>query len=199
MITLALFITGLLSLLFLEPSTTAFYYKNPDSIMWFVRIFTHMVSHANWGHLLGNYLYGLPYMLYAEYRLKDSRKFLKLFFYSGLAAVFGQRMFDIWSVFPAQAVIGSSGAVFGIIAFALTIAKENKSIRIISLTTLAFHIYNQSKLTWYSMKGLTFGVAFAAHLSGILAGIAMAFILRHHLRRQSQKPKGRQRRNRSRK
>lgn len=193
MITLTLFITGLLSLLLFEPSTTAFYYKSPDSVMWFVRIFTHMVSHANWSHLLGNYLYGLPYMLYAEYRLKDSRKFLKLFFYSGLAAVFGQRIFDMWSIFPAQAVIGSSGAVFGIIAFALTIAKENKYIRIISLTTLAFHIYTQSKLTWYSMKGLTYGVAFAAHLSGILAGIVLAFILRHHLARRPRRGSSRSR------
>ena len=165
--------------------------------MWFVRLVSHMVSHANWPHLLGNFIYGLPYMLYAEYRLKDHRKFLKLFFYTGLAALVGQRLIDIWSVFPAQAVIGSSGAVFGIVAFALAIANENKWVRILSFSTLAFHIYNQGMLTWLSLKGLTWGVAFGAHLCGILAGILFAFTLRHHLRRHPHK--GHQRRSRSRK
>ena len=150
MITLALFLTGVLSLIFFDPSVTAFYYKKPDGIMWFIRIFTHMVSHGNLRHLLGNFLFGLPFMLYAEYRLQDHKKFLKLFFYCGLAAVLGQGIIDRFSVLPAMGVIGSSGAVFGIVAFALAIANENKWVRIMSLSTLAFHIYNQGMLTWYS-------------------------------------------------
>jgi membrane associated rhomboid family serine protease len=196
-ITLALFLTGVLSLIFFDPSVTAFYYKKPDGIMWFIRIFTHMVSHGNLRHLLGNFLFGLPFMLYAEYRLQDHKKFLKLFFYCGLAAVLGQGIIDRFSVLPAMGVIGSSGAVFGIVAFALAIANENKWVRIMSLSTLAFHIYNQGMLTWYSLQGLTWGVAFGAHLCGILTGIFCAFILRHHLRRH--RKTHRSRRNRSRK
>lgn len=184
MITLALFLTGVVSLLLFEPSVTAFYYTKPDGIMWFIRIVSHMVSHGNFRHLMGNFMFGLPFMLYAEYRLQDSKKFLKLFFYTGLAALIGQRLFDLYSVFPANGVIGSSGAVFGVVAFSLAIANENKWIRLMSLSTLAFHIHNQAMLTWYSMKGLTWGVAFGAHLCGILAGVLCAFILRHHLARR---------------
>lgn len=184
MITLALFLTGVVSLLIFDPNFTAFYYTKPDGIMWFVRIFSHMVSHGNFRHLMGNYMFGLPFMLYAEYRLKDNVKFLKLFFYTGLAALVGQRIIDSWSMLPALGVIGSSGAVFGVVAFSLAIANENKWIRLMSLSTLAFHIHNQAMLTWYSLKGLTWGVAFGAHLCGILAGVFCAFILRHHLRRR---------------
>lgn len=184
MVTIALFLVGVVSLFLFHPNVTAFYYTKPDSIMWFIRIITHMVSHGNFRHLMGNFLFGLPFMLYAEYRLNDAKKFLKLFFYTGLAALVGQRLLDSFSIMPAIGVIGSSGAVFGIVAFALTIANETKWIRVVSLSALAFHIYNQGLLTWYSMQGLTFGVAFGAHLSGILAGIGCAFILRRHLARR---------------
>lgn len=196
MITLFLFSIGVLSLLAFDPEVTAFYYRHPDGIMWFVRIVTHMVSHGNVPHLLGNFLFGMPFMLYAEYRLKDHKKFLKLFFYSGLSALLGQRLIDCFSMFPATAVIGSSGAIFGIVAFALTIANENKWIKILSTSALIFHIYNQGMSTWYSLRGLTFGVAFGAHLCGILAGIACAILLRRHLRHPS---KGRLNRGRSQK
>lgn len=194
MVTLILFLVGVASLLCFSPETTAFYYTKPDGLMWFVRIVSHMVSHANLRHLLGNFMFGLPFMLYAEYRLKDSKKFLKLFFYTGLAALLGQRIMDMFSVFPATAVIGSSGAVFGVVAFALAIANENKWIRLMSLSTLAFHIYNQGMLTWYSLQGLTWGVAFAAHLFGILAGVLCAIILRRHLARRPRRGSKRSRR-----
>ena len=186
MITLALFLTGVVSLLLFDPSITAFYYTKPDGIMWFVRLISHMVSHGNFKHLMGNFMFGLPFMLYAEHRLQDSRKFLKLFFYTGLVALAGQRLFDLLALYPTTAVIGSSGAVFGVVAFSLAIANDNKWIRLMSLSTLAFHIYNQGMLTYYSIQGWTFGIAFGAHLSGILAGIAAAIILRHHLRRRRQ-------------
>lgn len=184
MVTFALFLVGVISLILFDPSVTAFYYTKPDSIMWFVRLLTHMVSHGNFRHLMGNFMFGLPFMLYAEYRLNDAKKFLKLFFYTGLAALVGQRLLDSFSVMPAKGVIGSSGAVFGIVAFALTIANETKWIRVISLATLAFHVYTQALLTWYSVTGLVWGIAFGAHLSGILAGISCAIILRRHLARR---------------
>lgn len=199
MITLGLFLVGVFSLVFFDPEVTAFYYTKPDGIMWFVRIISHMVSHGNFRHLMGNYLFGLPFMLYAEYRLKDNVKFLKLFFYTGLAALVGQRLFDLFSVLPASAVIGSSGAVFGVVAFSLAIANENKWVRLMSLSALAFHIYNQGLLTYYSIRGWTFGVAFGAHLCGILTGVGAAIILRHHLRRPHKRRPGRRGPSRSRK
>lgn len=197
MATLILFLIGVVSLFLFDPNLTAFYYNNPINLAWFLRIITSMVSHGNAFHLLGNFAFGLPFMLYAEHRLKSHRAFFKLFFYTGLAALLGQRLFDMLGETPAPAVIGSSGAIFGIIAFALTIANESKPIRFLSIVMLLFHLANQLMWTLFSIKGLAFGVAFGAHLSGMIAGIAIAIILRRRLRRHP--PKGRQRQSRSQK
>lgn len=180
MITLILFLTGVVSLLCFSPDLTAFYYYNPVNLQWFVRIISHMVSHGNWYHLLGNFLFGLPFMLYVEHRLNDHKKFLKLFFFTGLMALLGQGIAERFMPIQVGGVIGSSGAIFGIVAFALAIANETKWVRLLAWGTLVFHVYNQGMLTWLSIKGLTFGVAFAAHFVGILTGVAMAInFLRH--------------------
>jgi membrane associated rhomboid family serine protease len=136
-----------------------------------------MVSHGNWKHLMGNFIYGFPYMLYLEYRMNDWKKFLKAFFFCGWVALLGQFLISKFSVLPTMGVIGSSGAIFGLVAFALCIAKESKIIRWLSLSLLAFHIYTQGYSTWMSMKGYSFGIAFGAHLFGIFAGMYCAWKL----------------------
>jgi membrane associated rhomboid family serine protease len=156
-----------------------------------------MVSHGNSWHLIGNFVFGLPFMIYAEHLLQSHRKFLKLFFYTGLAALLGQRIAEMYSPVQVGAVIGSSGAIFGVIGFALASIQGSKIVRLMSYGTLVFHIFNQGMLTWYSIKGLTFGVAFGAHLAGLLAGVAIALILRRRSRRRQSK--GPQHRSRSRK
>ncbi|NBU33834.1 rhomboid family intramembrane serine protease [bacterium] len=194
MITALLFVVGFLSLFFIDPEITAFYYNRPVNFAWLVRIITHMVSHANLPHLLGNFVFGLPFMLYSEYKLKSHVKFLKLFFYTGLAALLGQGIAEQFMPLQVGGVIGSSGAIFGILGFALASADETKWVRLLALATLGFHIFNQGLLTWYSIKGLTFGIAFAAHLAGMLAGVAIALILRRRNRRRPGPSRSRKRR-----
>lgn len=178
MITAILFLVGLFSLFLFNPDITAFYYYNPINIKWFLRLVTHMVSHGNAFHLLGNFSFGLPFMLYAEHKLQSNRKFLKLFFYTGLVALLSQGLAEHFMPIKIGAVIGSSGAIFGVIGFALASANENKWVRLLSLGTLVFHIFNQGILTLWSIKGFTTGIAFAAHLGGLLAGVAISIILR---------------------
>lgn len=198
MVSLILFLVGAVSLLWFSPETTAFYYNNPVNLTWFARLITHMVSHGNLWHLLGNFVFGLPFMLYAEYKLQSTRKFLKLFFYTGLVALAGQGIAEKFMPLQIGAVIGSSGAIFGVVGYTLASINESWAARLMAWGALAFHIFNQGMLTYYSIKGLVFGVAFAAHLAGMLAGIAIAIILRRRHRRPCL-PKGRQRRSRSRK
>ena len=198
MVTAILFLIGLVSLFLFSPETTAFYYYNPVDLAWFARLITHMVSHGNTFHLLGNFAFGLPFMLYAEYRLKSTKKFLKLFFYTGLAALLGQGIAEMFSPIKVGAVIGSSGAIFGILGYTLASINESRVARLLAWGALAFHIFNQAMYTLFSLKGLVFGVAFAAHLTGMLAGIALAIIL-HRRSRRHLPTKGRRRRSRSRK
>lgn len=198
MVTAILFLVGLVSLILFSPETTAFYYYNPVNLTWFARLISHMVSHGNAFHLLGNFAFGLPFMLYAEYKLQSPRKFLKLFAYTGLVALLGQGIAEMFSPIKVGAVIGSSGAIFGIVGFALASINESLIARVLALGALAFHIFTQGLYTLFSLKGLMFGVAFAAHLAGMLAGVAIAFIL-HRRSRRLRRPKDRQRRSRSRK
>jgi membrane associated rhomboid family serine protease len=181
MISLILLLVGIVSLGLFEPGTTAFYYYEPVSFKWFLQIFTHMVSHGDVYHLAGNFLFGFPFMLYAEYRLKNWKTFLRLFFYCGLTALAGQRVVEMFSPIQSMGVIGSSGAIFGIAAFALSIANETKPLRLFSLAALAFYLVTQAEATYASIEGLTWGVAYGAHLAGMLAGIAGAFLTRRRL------------------
>ena len=199
MVTAVLFLVGVLSLISLSPDLTAFYYVNQVDWLWFARLFTHMVSHGDIWHLLGNFAFGLPFMIYAEHVLKSHKALLKLFFYTGLVALLGQRIAELYTPIQVGAVIGSSGAIFGIVGFALASITGPLIIRLMAYGTLVFHAFNQGMLTWYSIKGLTFGVAFGAHLAGLLAGVAIALIIRRRLRRRPCLPKGRPRRSRSQK
>jgi membrane associated rhomboid family serine protease len=200
MITLYLFLVGLLSLFFFSPELTAFYYTNQVDAVWFFRLITHMVSHGDIFHLLGNFTFGLPFMLYAEYILKSHKAFLKLFLYTGLVALLGQRIAELYSPVQVGAVIGSSGAIFGIMGFALVSFQGPKLLKLLAWGAVAFHAYNQGMLAWYSMKGMMFaGVAFAAHFAGLLAGVAIALILYRRHRRRPCLPTGRQRQSRFRK
>lgn len=182
MISLILLLIGVVSLGLFDPMTTAFHYYEPVSVKWFLQIFTHMVSHGDVYHLAGNFLFGFPFMLYAEYRINDTKNFLRLFFYCGLAALVGQRIVELFSVTKTLGVIGSSGAIFGIVAFALSIASETKPLRIFSLAALSFYLFTQAQATYLSIKGLSWGIAYGAHLAGMFAGIAFAIATRRRLR-----------------
>lgn len=182
MVSLILLLIGVASLGMFSPSSTAFHYYDPVSFKWFVRIFTHMVSHGDVYHLAGNFLFGFPFMLYAEYRIKNWKTFLKLFFYCGLAALAGQRLVEVFSPIKSVGVIGSSGAIFGIAAFALAIANETKPLRLFSLAALSFYLLTQGQATYLQLKGLAWGIAYGAHFAGMLAGIAIAWLIRRRLR-----------------
>lgn len=118
-----------------------------------------------------------------------------------MCALLGQRIAELYSPIQVGAVIGSSGAIFGIMGFALASLQGPKLVKVLAWGAISFHAYNQGMLAWYSVKGLIFpGVAFAAHFAGLIAGVAIAFILnRRHRHRRPCLPKGRQRQNRSRK
>jgi len=182
MISLILLLIGVVSLGLFDPMVTAFHYYEPVSLKWFLQIFTHMVSHGDVYHLAGNFLFGFPFMLYAEYRINNTKNFLRLFFYCGLAALVGQRIVELFSISKSLGVIGSSGAIFGIVAFALTIASETKPLRVFSLAALAFYLFTQSQLTYLTIKGGGYGIAYGAHLAGMLAGIVFAYAIRRRLR-----------------
>lgn len=178
MATIGLFLVGVLSLSLFDPTTTAYLYSEPLLRWKFVTLFTHMLSHGSWPHLIGNYLFGAPYMFYLEYRLKSTKKFIRLFFWLGFVAFFFQYVANEFSVFKSNGLIGSSGAIFGLVGAALMCYRGPRVIEIAAKAILIFHIVSQANATLESFVFPT-GVAFAAHLGGLLAGAWFSY---HHLR-----------------
>lgn len=179
MATLSLFLVSVLSLLLFEPIVTAYLYAEPFLVWRFVTLFTHMVSHSSWAHLLGNFVFGAPYMFYLEKRLNSSKKFIRLFFALGFAAWFSQWLFDKIALFKTMGLIGSSGAIFGLVGAALMCYRGPKIIEFAARSLLVFHIITQAQLAWFSLS-FPMGVAYAAHLGGLLAGAWFSY---RHLRR----------------
>jgi membrane associated rhomboid family serine protease len=176
-VTVGLFVIGFLSLVTLPPDVTAFYYEPQSTFSFIFHFFSHMLSHANLRHLVGNFIFGFPYMYYAEYRLKSTWKFLGLYVVCGGAALAGQYLASSWSILPTLGVIGSSGAVFGIVGYSLASMRESRWIRIGASSILAWHLYNQATLAWDVANGNSFGgVAFAAHFAGVSCGAALAYL-----------------------
>ena len=195
MATLTLFLIGVLSLICFDPIVTAYIYGDPSWVWTFVNLFTHMVSHANWEHLIGNYMFGAPFMLYLEYKLNDTKKFVRLFFALGFCAFALHTIFNSLSLFKAVGVIGSSGAIFGLIGAALTLYKGPKPLEWAAKMLLAFHILSQAKLALISLYW-PMGIAYSAHLGGLLGGIVFSLrhLRRHRPCRQTRPSRSRKRR-----
>ena len=175
MISIILFLIGLICVHFIPPSATAFYLSGFGLFATLFRLGAHMVTHGSLGHLLGNFMFGAPYLLYAEYQL-GWKRFLKLFFYSGLAAVFGMFLACLLNPNLAGGMIGSSGAIFGVCAYVLASLKGDKWIRGAALALLAFHFLTQLNSS-YEMIAYGFGfVAYPAHLGGIVYGATCAWV-----------------------
>lgn len=175
MVTLWLFIVGVISLKLFPPEVTAYIYNEPSLIWRFVSLFTHMVSHGSWGHLLGNFIFGAPYMLYLEARIKSAKKFTRLFFLFGFSAWLMQIAFDHFSLFESRGLIGSSGAIFGIVGATLMCYRGPWFLELAARGLLIFHVVTQAQAAWFALSW-PMGVASGAHLGGLLAGILFSHL-----------------------
>jgi len=184
MASIALFLVGVLSLLFFDPTVTAYIHGEPSYMWRFVTFFTHMVSHGSWGHLFGNYIFGAPFMLYLEYKLKSTKKFVRLFFALGACAFIFQAAFNYLSAFKSLGLIGSSGAIFGLVGAALSMYDGPKPVRLAARCLLAFYLFSQLQLAMISLI-FPMGIAYAAHFGGLVGGVLFTLHHRHHRRRLS--------------
>lgn len=180
MATIALFLVSVLSLLLFDPSVTAYLYNEPSWVWRFVSVFTHMVSHGSWDHLLGNFIFGAPFMLYLEHKLKCTKTFIRLFFGLGLCSFLLQLIADHFSAYHSMGLIGSSGAIFGLTGAALVLYDGPKPIQIAAKLLACFYIFKQTQMAFVSLF-FPLGVAYAAHLGGLIGGVLFTLHHRRHL------------------
>lgn len=162
----------LLTSLFLQvmftahPSLVYYFVFNPST--WMGRTFgliTHMVSHGNWAHLIGNFTFGLAPMIYLEHKL-GRKRFLEFYLICGFASCGLQYILG-----GPGALIGSSGAIFGVMAGACMFFGETMEE---SILALAFFLVLFIKQLALAPMGFLFGIAFYGHIGGGLAGLLLS-------------------------
>ncbi len=147
-------------------------------------LFTSMFMHAGWAHLLGNMLYLWIFGDNVEDRFGHV-KFLIFYLICGLAATFGQLIFNTGSTIPN---LGASGAIAGVLGAYIVLFPQGKinvmqgqrAIQVPALIVIGLWFVLQffsgiGSLSTTADKG---GVAYMAHIGGFLAGILLTFLFR---------------------
>jgi membrane associated rhomboid family serine protease len=160
----------------------------PDLVMVppLATVFTSMFLHGGWMHLIGNMLY---MCIFAD-NVEDSMGHLRFVLYylvCGVAPVLDQSLPDVSSEIP---MIGASGAISGVLGAYLLLFPRARVLVMIPLgfilkayylpaaAVLGFYFVLQVVMTAMAPAGGG-GVAFAAHLGGFVAGLALIPVFKH--------------------
>jgi membrane associated rhomboid family serine protease len=138
-------------------------------------IVSHMFTHASWDHLIGNFKFGLPFMIYLESRL-GSAKMQQYFVLCGITAA----LFEAILGPPFIVMVGSSGAIFGCAVGACVQFGEKKFDHAVGLLMVSLMLIPQLQ---YAAEGGG-SIAFYAHVGGAVGGM----LLSHHFHRAATKP-----------
>jgi membrane associated rhomboid family serine protease len=158
-------------------------------------VFTSMFLHGGVLHLGGNMLYLWVFGNNVEDALGHAR-FLVFYLATGVAAVFGQTLVGPTSAIP---MVGASGAVSGVLgAYLLLFPRATiltlvtfgffwRFVHLPALVVLGLWIGLQVLAGYLSLGaggGTEGGIAFFAHISGFLVGMATLFVLRPRVTRR---------------
>ncbi len=138
---------------------------------------TSIFLHANLTHLFFNMLALFFFGPILERRI-GSMRFLALFFGSGILAGLAQVI-----VFPASAVLGASGAIFGVLG-ALTVLMPDMVIYLyfVPIKMVYATILFAALDLFPMLAGTPDGIAHIAHLAGLAIGLAAGFWYRQKSR-----------------
>jgi len=152
---------------------------------------TSMFLHGGWMHLIGNMLYLWIFGDNVEDAMGHTR-FVVFYLASGLAAVAAQSFVNPESTVP---MIGASGAISGVLGAYLLLYPHARVLTLIPLGFFTRLIYLPAVLVlglWFVLQlvssALTAnkeggGVAFAAHVGGFVAGMALVPLLKRRTAR----------------
>ena len=142
---------------------------------------TSMFLHGGWLHLLGNMLYLWIFGDNIEDRLGRVR-FVLFYLLCGVVAALGQGIADPRSEVP---MIGASGAISGVLGAYIVLYPKAKvlvlvplvvfitTLRVPALVVLGLWFAGQLLSSLVGAPGSGGGVAFAAHVGGFVAGVAL--------------------------
>jgi len=135
-----------------------------------IGLLLHMFSHAGWAHLCGNMFRGLPCMLYLEARI-GSKRLLDSYVLCGVMAACVQALMP----FGGDGLIGASGAIFGLFGLCCGLWGRGATQALIAAIMLALALIPQ--MQYLNLGMLATGVAFGAHIGGMVTGLLIAIFL----------------------
>lgn len=159
------------------PGYTSFLALSAEGVMrqpW--SLVTYMFVHGSFSHLLFNMLF-MAFFAPTLERMIGSRKFLEIFFLSGLLAGAVQVL-----IFGG-AVVGASGGLFGVFA-ALAILAPQITVFVYFIPMRIMHaLLIFAAIDILGMAGPGTGIAHLAHLTGVLVGLYYGSSLKGSRRR----------------
>jgi membrane associated rhomboid family serine protease len=159
----------------------------PAEMQWVPRgvsVFTSMVLHTGWPHLLGNMLFLWIYGPNVEDAMGHGR-FLGFYLLCGIVALLAQSLPDPNSAYP---IVGASGAISGVLGAYLMLFPRANILTLVVLpfffTTLRISAMLLLPL-WFAIQLLSDfalhgggGVAIRAHIGGFLAGMLLVVLFK---------------------
>jgi len=156
-----------------------------------VTAFTSMFMHGGWMHLIGNMLFLWVFGDNVEEAMGHG-KFLAFYLLTGLAASAAHIMLNLDSTIPS---LGASGAISGILGGYLVMFPKQRvrvligravthmpALAVIGLWAAFQFISGFGQLAQTEQTG---GVAYAAHVGGFVAGLALVFVFRNRERERA--------------
>jgi membrane associated rhomboid family serine protease len=148
----------------------------PSPLPVYFNFLSSMFMHGGWAHLLGNMLFLWIFGDNIENRLGHIR-YIIFYLVCGIAAALGQIVLDSGSVIP---MLGASGAISGVLGGYILLFPHRRVKAIIfrfltevpAYVAIGIWIVYQLVLGYMTDPG-TGGVAYAAHIGGFLAGLAL--------------------------
>jgi membrane associated rhomboid family serine protease len=148
----------------------------PTPLPVYFNFFSSMFMHGGWAHLLGNMLFLWIFGDNIEDRLGHVR-YVLFYLVCGIAAALGQIVMDSGSVIP---MLGASGAISGVLGGYVLLFPHRRVKAFIfrfftevpAYVAIGLWIGYQLILGYMTDPG-TGGVAYAAHIGGFIAGLAL--------------------------
>lgn len=142
------------------------------------RFVTSMFLHANLTHIFFNGYALLMFGSMVERRM-NSRDFLLLYFGAGLLGGFLYYATYIIGMIPPIPALGASGAIYGLLGAAAVFFPD---VRILLLGFMPMSM-RRAAAAWFVMEfvgtfDISSGIASAAHLGGLIFGLAFAWYLK---------------------
>ena len=136
-----------------------------------LNLITHIFLHANGIHILFNMMFLFFFGPELERRI-GGKKFLEVFFLSGIIAGIGYSLWSLFILNSAIPAVGASGALFGIFACLAILAPD------IQVYVYFIPMKITYALIFFALFDLIFigsgdPIARSAHLSGVVAGLVI--------------------------